>query len=231
MPNDSSAPTSGPNRSPQTFHSAAIHWPISSPNWARLPPSSMRSIDCFRLRHQLPQTLRSTGFLPARRHRRSVAIRLPNRRSSSRGDRKTIAAIHPGPGLELGRGEAPTWKIIDCAHRLKAAGYLAFAYKLMKRASKKRRRQKNISWRRRCSPRSTAILRTAARLFEKIAAAERGDVFARQELLAILPEVEPMASIADLSGRIGSFSDWPEEGVLPQSDGRGRGQFGRGILR
>ncbi len=93
--------------------------------------------------------------------------------------------------------DAPTWNIIDCAHRLKGAGYLAFAYKLMKCAVQEKEAPKDYLVEKALLAKINGDFATAARLFEKISADDAGDVFARQELLAILPEVEPMASIAD----------------------------------
>ncbi len=93
--------------------------------------------------------------------------------------------------------DAPAWMMVRCAQRLKSAGYLAIAYKLMKRGDEETDAPRDYLVEKALLAKIMGDFTTAARLFENVAAGDPVDVFARQELVAILPEVEPIASIID----------------------------------
>ena len=86
-------------------------------------------------------------------------------------------------------------RIIACAQRLKTAGHSALAYDLMNRGFDEKDAPREYLVEKALLAKINGDFRAAARLFERVAAAEPADAFSRQELAAILPEVEPLAGI------------------------------------
>jgi ADP-heptose:LPS heptosyltransferase/tetratricopeptide (TPR) repeat protein len=86
-------------------------------------------------------------------------------------------------------------RIISWAQRLKTAGHSAIAYDLMNRSLDEKDAPREYLVEKALLAKINGDFGAAARLFERVAAAEPADAFSRQELAAILPEVEPLASI------------------------------------
>jgi ADP-heptose:LPS heptosyltransferase len=93
--------------------------------------------------------------------------------------------------------EAPVGRIIHFAQRLKSAGYLTLAYELMKQRPEERSMPDDYLVEKALLAKINGDFATAARLLEQVAATDLANAFARQELAAVLPEVEPIAGIVD----------------------------------
>ena len=102
-------------------------------------------------------------------------------------------------------------RIIACAQRLKAAGHAVLAYDFMSRGLDEKDAPKEYLVEKALLAKINGDFGVAARLFERIAAAEPGDTFARQELAAILPEVEPLASVLSRFQQDGLFLSMAKE--------------------
>ena len=92
---------------------------------------------------------------------------------------------------------ASSGRVIHYAQRLKSAGRAAFAYDLMSRGLNENSAPKEYLVEKALLAKINGDFRNAARLFETLAADDPNDTFFRRELAAILPEIEPIASILD----------------------------------
>ncbi|HME83346.1 MAG TPA: glycosyltransferase family 9 protein [Roseiarcus sp.] len=92
---------------------------------------------------------------------------------------------------------ASSGRIIHYAQKLKSAGRAAFAYDFMNRGLNEDCATKEYLVEKALLAKINGDFRNAARLFEKLAADDPKNSFFRRELAAILPEIEPIASILD----------------------------------
>lgn len=93
--------------------------------------------------------------------------------------------------------EAPIGRIIHHAQRLKGVGHAGFAYELMSLGAVEQGAPTEFLVEKGLLAKINGDFATAARLFQTVAAAEPGNAFCRQELAAILPEVETIESIVN----------------------------------
>jgi ADP-heptose:LPS heptosyltransferase/tetratricopeptide (TPR) repeat protein len=97
----------------------------------------------------------------------------------------------------LAAAGAATHKIIDFAQKLKSAGYSEFAYAFMNASRDEAQAPRDFLVEKALLAKIVGDFANSARLFETVAATDLLDMFPRQELAAILPEIEPVASILD----------------------------------